>query len=269
MNYGVIQPPEQLADYVRFFWFVEGNQPYIHHAFAYPCPELIFCYKGHFRYGIGHNEDRAMSAGVFGQTETFSRVTLNKSDFGILGAYLYPHAFPQLFRLPAAEITNQALDMKTLCGRDGEILEEKIMLAASNGQRVKLICDFLKLRLKNIRNEHSGICSVIKAVSKLYTETSVLSLAEDNFLSLRQFERRFKELSGFRPKLFLQIARFNSLLNKPFQDKSLTELAYQHGYYDPAHFTHDFRRFSNRNPKEYFNEQTVTAMNRGTVEFGK
>ena len=50
MNFDIIQPAPQLADYVKFFWFAEGNasldKPFAHHAFAYTCPELIFCYKG-------------------------------------------------------------------------------------------------------------------------------------------------------------------------------------------------------------------------------
>ncbi|SHM45827.1 hypothetical protein SAMN05444266_108149 [Chitinophaga jiangningensis] len=32
MNYGVIQPPVHLTDYVRFYWFVEGDLPYVHHS---------------------------------------------------------------------------------------------------------------------------------------------------------------------------------------------------------------------------------------------
>jgi len=56
MNFDIIQPAPQLADYVKFFWFTEGNasldKPFAHHAFAYTCPELIFCYKGQFIFQI-------------------------------------------------------------------------------------------------------------------------------------------------------------------------------------------------------------------------
>src|SRR5690606_14219169 len=158
----------------------------------------------------------------------------------IFGFYLYPHAFAQLFCLPANELTNQAVDIKTLCGKEGEILEEKIMLALDNDQRVKLVADFLEARLKNVRTEFANICSAIKAISNSYQTVTVKSLATNNFLSVRKFERRFKEFSGFNPKLFLRITRFNSILNKPFQNKSLTEIAFDFGYYDQSHFIHDF-----------------------------
>jgi len=228
MNYGIIQPPKYLADYVRFFWFIEGNRPYVHHAFAYPCPELIFCYKGQFRYSFERNADKSMSSGLFGQTATFSQVALNNEDFGILGIYLYPHAFPQLFRFPANELTNQHADLKAL-GKEGEILEEKIMLVSNNQQRIKLVSDFLKARLKNVRTEHTAISSSINTLLNSFQADPVKILADNNFLSLRQFERRFKELSGFNPKLFLRITRFNSVLNKNFQGKSLTEIGIESG----------------------------------------
>lgn len=267
MDYGIIKPPKQLADYVRFYWFIEGNLPYVHHAFAYPCPELIFCYKGHFKYCVALNEDRTLTSGIFGQTETFSRVTLNNEHFGILGVYLYPHAFAQLFRLPANELTNQYADVKSLFGKDGEILEEEIVLASNNHQRAKLVSDFLQVRLKNVRAEYTTISSCITAIVNTYQTSSVKALADANFLSQRQFERRFKELSGFSPKLFLRITRFNSVLHTAFQRKTLTEIGIECGYYDQSHFIHDFQKFSGFNPKEYFNKETIVAADRGTVVF--
>lgn len=267
MNYGIIQPPKHLTDYVRFCWFVEGNLPYVHHAFAYPCPELIFCYKGHFKYGIEHRKDTIFTSGIFGQTETFSRVTLNNEYFGIFGVHLYPHAFPQLFRLPANELSNHYATMDAVLGKDGEMLEEEMMLASNNTQRAKLVSAFLEARLKNARIEHSSISSAITAIVGSYHTSSVQAFADTNFLSLRQFERRFKELSGFSPKSFLRIMRFNSVLNKDFQHKSLTEIGIECGYYDQSHFIHDFQRFSGISPKEYFKKEMLAAAGRGTVEF--
>lgn len=272
MNGKAIPAPQELADYVRFFWFAEGNasidRPFIHHAFAYPCPELIFCYKGQFKYNTAFEAEKNLSPGIYGQTQTFGKV-VSIEDFGIFGFYLYPHALPQLFDLPANELTNQSADIKALCGKEGEILEEKIMLALDNDQRVKIICDFLAARLKNIKTDYINIPSSIKMIISAHQLTSVSGLAGNSFLSIRQFERIFKEFSGFSPKLFLRITRFNSVLNKTFQNKSLAQIAYEYGYYDQSHFIHDFQNFSGYNPKEYFKQETIVANDRGTVELKK
>ena len=270
MNHKVIQPPPQLADYVRFLWFLEyspsNDKPFVHHAFAHHCTEIIFCYKGQFKYKPAFDTEKNLISGIYGHTQSFSRVA-STTDFGIIGLYLYPHALAQLFCVPATELTNQSVDIKTLCGKEGEILEEKIMLAADNDQRINLVMAFLEARLKNVRTEFARIGSTIKAISNSYQTVSVKSLAENNFLSVRQFERRFKEFSGFSPKLFLRIARFNSLLSKHFQNKPLTEIAFDFGYYDQSHFIHDFQKFSGHNPGDYFRSETLFASDRGTVEF--
>jgi AraC-like DNA-binding protein len=272
MEFKIIQPPQQLADFVRFFWFAEydasTDKPFVHHAFAYPYPELIFCYKGKFNYSFELEAAKTLASGIYGQTATFSKIA-SITDFGILGVYLYPHAFPQLFCLPASELTNQHADIKSIFGHPGEILEEKIMLAVNNNQRLKLVCDFLIARLKNVQTGYRNIISSINLIKNSHQLTSVNSLAQNNYLSVRQFERRFKEFSGFTPKLFLRIARFNSVLNNPFKSKSLTQLAHECGYYDQAHFNHDFKKFSGHIPKEYFREETIAATDRGTVEFEK
>lgn len=270
MNYKIIKPPQKLSDYVRFFWFSEGNalinNPFTHHAFAYPCPEIIFCYKGQFKYNMEYGVERILTSGIYGQTQTFSKVS-SESDFGVFGFYLYPHALPQLFGLPANELTNQSADIKALCGKEGEILEEKIMLALNNDQRVKLICDFLEARLQNAKTEYMQISSSIKSILTFGKVTLVKTLVDDSCLSVRQFERKFKEFSGFNPKLFLRITRFNSLLNRDFADQPLAQIAYEYGYYDQSHFIHDFQKFSGSSPKEYFKLETLAASDRGTIEF--
>lgn len=272
MNGKVTLAPQKLADYVRFFWYAEGNAsldvPFVHHAFAYPCPELVFCYQGQFQYQTAFEAEKSLIPGIYGQTQTFGKVA-SKENFGIFGFYLYPHALPQLFGIPANELTNQSADIKTFCGRDGEILEEKIMLAANNDERIKITCDFLEARLKNIKTDYLHIPAAIKTIINTKQAISVNALAANSFLSMRQFERRFKAFSGFSPKLFLRITRFNSTLNKSFLDKSLSQIAYEYGYYDQSHFIHDFQNFSGYNPNEYFKQDTIAANDRGTVELKK
>jgi len=129
------------------------------------------------------------------------------------------------------------------------------------------MCDFLEARLKNERTEYAKIFSSVHLISSSGKMTSIKALADDSFLSMRQFERRFKEFSGFSPKLFLRIKRFNSVLKRTFEDKSLTQIAIECGYYDQSHFIHDFQKFSGRNPKDYFRPETIPATDRGTVEF--
>ncbi len=257
MKYYTIQPPENLADFVQFFWVLEGeatsHQPFVHRAFADSCPELIFYYKGQFhRYVDVLKTERTFASGIYGQYEHHNRFKIN-TGFGLFGVYLFPYALPRLFGLAAKEISNQQLDIENLCGMEGKFLEEKMMLASNNFIRAKIISNFLYSRLQKIKNENNNIVNSIHHIITTNNIASIPSLALSSNLSRRQFERKFIDYAGFSPKLFLRLVRFNSTIKKnSAKIISLTKVAYDFGFYDQSHFIHDFKKFSGYSPGEYF-----------------
>ena len=78
---------------------------------------------------------------------------------------------------------------------------------------------------------------------------NITDLAKNAPISQRQFERSFKEVAGFTPKLYARIKRFETTLNK---SGSLTEIALDAGYFDQAHFIRDFKAFTGLQPRNYF-----------------
>lgn len=72
-------------------------------------------------------------------------------------------------------------------------------------------------------------------------------------LSVSQFERRFRQLTGVSPKMFARLVRFEAVRNTLFCDPTRRplDLVYEFGYTDQAHFIHDFKAFSDRTPGEY------------------
>jgi AraC-like DNA-binding protein len=73
-------------------------------------------------------------------------------------------------------------------------------------------------------------------------------------LSRKQFERIFLEYIGISPKQYLKIIRFQSsiFLKSKNEDISLTELAYESGYYDQSHFINEYRKMTGITPKQFF-----------------
>ncbi len=257
MNYYTIAPPSSLAAYVRFFWVLESDSPYTHRSMADGCAEMVFHYNGIFDELLPDDKtERSAVSGIHGPSQYFRRFRINKS-FGIFGVYLYPFAIAQLFATPVTVLTNQMPDMETFLGSQGKELEEKMMLAVDNSQRVTILTDFLEKRLikNNSRSHH--LCNAIHHIIKHKGNVRVDELASQHFLSTRQFERKFRELAGFSPKLYARIIRFQSAAagyrNK---HKSLTDLAYECGYYDQSHFINEFKSFSGLHPKAYFSGDT-------------
>jgi transcriptional regulator GlxA family with amidase domain len=75
-------------------------------------------------------------------------------------------------------------------------------------------------------------------------------------ISERQLERQFQTQVGLTPKFFSRLLRFQKVFKAVMQNRNLgwSFIASECGYYDQAHFIHDFKSFSGQNPSAYFNE---------------
>jgi len=233
------------------------DKPYVHRSMADGCAELIFHYNGIFDELLHNNKtERSFSSGLAGLSQVYRRFSI-RQNFGIFGVYLYPFALPQLFSIPGQELKNQMLELRSFVGIGAGELEEQMMLAPNNEVRVKIISEFLERRLTNVKREPPGVFEAIKYIIHSNGTTKVEELADRYFLSSRQFERNFKQYAGFSPKLFSRIIRFQSALGEyGYKGKSLTEIAYEYGYYDQSHFIQDFKQFSGHNPSHYFSGKT-------------
>ena len=264
MNYVTISPSPKLAGFVRCFWILEDEispeKPYIHRSMADGCAELIFHYQGCFDEIFSDNKrEPSFHSGLHGQSQHYRRFITDR-NFAIFGVYLYPFALPLLFKMPSDELSNEMPDLGTLLGPEGIDLEERMMLAKNNTERVKIISDFLEQKINRNYRREPAVFSTISHIIQTKGLTNVKQMAEQSFLSTRQFERKFKTFSGFSPKLYARIIRFQAAVDLYGNaEKSLTEIAYDCGYYDQSHFIHDFKEFSGQHPRFFFSGKAEGA----------
>lgn len=88
---------------------------------------------------------------------------------------------------------------------------------------------------------------------------SVEELADVIHVSKRTLERIFKKNVGISPKEFLRIVRFQEVLrrlqsanvdNEISAKESLLQIAFELGYYDHAHLTNEFKKYSGVLPSQ-------------------
>ncbi len=264
LAYRTMVPPAALAGYVRFFWELEGQlapgEPYIHRTMADGCAELVFHYRGPFdELREDGRATPSCRAALHGQSPQFKRF-FTRQSFGIFGAYLYPFAIPALLGLPAPAVTGLEVDLPALLGPEGAALEESMMLAPDTPARVSLLTTLLTARLGKGRAEPPGVFTAIRHIIRERGLLNVEALAERHCLSRRQFERQFREAAGLSPRLFARVVRFQETVKRfGSRDLSLTQLAYECGYYDQSHFIHDFKAFSGHHPRQFFSGQAEGA----------
>jgi len=275
IHYRMYQPQQSLRQFVRFFWSIDAQvseigDPFIHRTLPDNCIELIFYCKGTLSISSSSgNEGNTFTSGIFGQTQKF-RLFKTTSDFRLFGVYLYPHTFKPVFNIPANDLCDQKVDLETLWGIEGKMLEEQIMLADHDEQRIHLVSNFLLKRIKTMTDYDRAFIQNITSVIDQNRVVSIPSFAHECNLSRRQLERKFKAFSGFSPKDFFSIVRFKNVLKEIEQrSKPLAQIAIDTGYYDQSHFTNEFRKLSGYSPREFAVNYPEADDMRATRDFKK
>jgi AraC-like DNA-binding protein len=118
------------------------------------------------------------------------------------------------------------------------------MLTLLEDQLMRLVCETAGLGL--VRHTSSVIAAATGAVA-----IGDLSVAAG--VSSTHLAQRFKEVVGVTPKRFARTYRFAAavLAIDPAGPVDWLELAGRAGYYDQAHFGHEFRAFTGLTPTRY------------------
>lgn len=256
MKFETYFPEKHLTNIVKYYWSLDGKlspaEMYIHRTLANHCPEIIFHYGSEFKEILGDNKiQTSFRTGIHGQTDKVRKFTA-EDNCGIFGVVLQPFAPMLLFNIPAIELKNELVNLESLIGQEGKDISEQIMLADGNHQRILFMNQFLSKQTEDVK--HSSIIHSVRSICMNEGNVNIPQLSNQSFLSQRQFERKFKQLVGFSPKSFSRIVRFKATIdNYRANNKTLTEIAYDFGYYDQSHFIEEFKQFSGYSPKLYFN----------------
>ena len=86
----------------------------------------------------------------------------------------------------------------------------------------------------------------------------IQDLADSAGLSLRHFQRRFRQLTGLNPKHYARICRIgHAVYRKEVEpDAPWTDLAHEAGYADQSHFIRDFKALTGTVPSDFLRGQT-------------
>ena len=162
-------------------------------------------------------------------------------------------AFP-LLGLPASEIRNQHISLEDIWGADAERLRNKMLEATTPAAKLSHLEQALLVKAHTFKRH----AAVAFALERLCTSTNVANVIDQIGLSSRRFLELFSDQVGLSPKQYTRIMRFQSVIRhiaKP-QPIDWTDLALTCGYFDQAHFNHDFRSFSGINPTTYLKHHT-------------
>lgn len=260
MNYQTFEPRQELNGFVKCYWSLESPKqwpPEKQIIVPDGCIEMIFHYGDLYRqYNEAGKSIIQPKCFVIGQLTRPLEIEPT-GETGIFSVRFHPEGFLPFATIPIKELENTAVPLQKLFGEDGQELEQIILNANSNSEKVEHIENFLLNRLVEKQSTDRIIKSTMDTIFTANGQLSINELSKQTNVNRRQMERKFSSTIGLSPKQLSKIIRLQAtlkmLLNKDFT--SLSALAHENEFYDQAHFIKDFKEFTGFTPKEFYGDK--------------
>lgn len=257
MNYQVYTPCPELQPFIKCFWSLEDekqDEPVKQRVLPDGCMEMIFHYGDHYQqYFEDGSSIIQPKSFLFGQITKYIEIAPTGIS-GIISARFLPDGISPFLHMPLTALENRAVPIKEIFGEGGKSLEEQVINANDTNKRIKLIETFLLSKLSEQRTIDAITTSCIDLIFQSQGQIGSAELADKMNINRRKMERKFISAIGMSPKQLARVARLQATL-KMLERKStstLTDVAYENGYYDQSHFIKDFREFTGMSPKYFF-----------------
>lgn len=257
-------PQRPLNNFVALFWFYDGYSPGPHskeRLMPDGSIELVINLKqDQARIYDRKNLDkceRFPGTLVCGPHSSFFVIDTAQQD-SVIGIHFKPGgAFP-FFKMPASELHNLHVSLEDLWGGEAQLLRERLLAAQTPEKKFQVLEQSLLDQAFRPLERHRAVDCALGLFRNIHTAPAMTELADQIGISSRRFIQLFSNEVGLTPKLFARVCRFQQVLQqvRTGADFSWADLAASCGYFDQAHFIHDFKEFSGINPTSYLAQKT-------------
>ena len=252
-------PHQGLQEYVKcyrivHFSFEKGvtppSKPYT------PRPENCLVFYPHdterVEYADGKKKISHLPIALVGQHLAVTNRFIGTHFLGIQIIF-QPGALYRLTGIPLVELNNEYLEADLVFAKDIQFVNEQFHYAKTYMDMVVIANQFVAQLVKKVVKDKHPIDEVSKLMLYKDAAISLDWLARESCLSVKQFERNFKDRTGVNPKLFSRLIRFdNAFRTKNAQpDLDWLSVAIDCNYYDYQHLVRDYKDFTGFSPKQF------------------
>ena len=237
MKYSQVDPDKSLASYIDAYWTAKGDRVNTVTEKILPdgCIDFIFNLGSDCITDNGASNMQSENAYLVG-TMTRFKETLMHNETNLVGVRFKPGGFSAFHKFASLhEITDKTIE----CENRSLFDLKKISV-----DHVAYFNQFFSDKLKK---PNYFLLQVIETIRLHKGQINVEALASKNFTTVRQLERSFKQHIGISPKQLINLTRYQNTMTA-FQNRqpgeSILSIALDHGYYDHAHLTNEFKRYN-------------------------
>jgi AraC-like DNA-binding protein len=176
-------------------------------------------------------------------------------EIHIFNILLQPAGLNRLAGIDMTSLVNEGIAARDVLGKPASLLSDAIRSAPDFASRVTAAERWFGAMLENSAPE-SGIDHTSRLLLVTRGRARIDSLVERSGLSARHFQRRFTAQIGLPPKLYARTVRFDAALiaHRNAPAKPWTEIVYEAGYFDQAHFVRECHALVGLAPSQFIDD---------------
>jgi len=178
--------------------------------------------------------------------------------FELVGAEFTPTGYYKLFRRKANWLTDSIADFSEAHPQVATTLDHRLRSQPGGIESVISVMEYVLRELVASATEVPRVEAVINDITRSNGLIRMRDLYSKQPITSRQIRRDFTEVVGISPKHFAKICQINAVVKAMMDSDSerLRSLALDHGFYDQAHFIHDFRKFVAMDPGGFLRDKS-------------
>ncbi|MEP6610832.1 MAG: helix-turn-helix transcriptional regulator [Mucilaginibacter sp.] len=243
-------PADTLKPYIKHYLVIESHGGAINRVLPDTSLVMAFRYKGNINYTAEGIETRVPGSTISGLRRASRLITYSEDSAALL--VIFKEAAANIFfKLPFHELFEDSVPLYNFIdSRKLSEIEEQLPAAQNNAERINLVEQFLYSHI-NIAREDKLVLAAIERMHAAKGFCKIKDLANSLYISQDAFEKKFRKATGASPKHFSSIIRLRNVITAGKQ-QNFTNIAYDAGYFDQAHFNKDFRLFTGQTPSDFF-----------------
>ena len=234
--YQEFRPSSRLEEHVECFWSLEAAADTRQLVVPDGCMDILLRM---------HKDVYAID--VIGSMTRTEQATI-RSGHTYLGVRFRPGRLREIALVDCSKLVNGAEPLQNVLNINISQFSECISRASAKEEKIELLERVLTIKSDPLSGQRA-----IEALVVEEGNISATELADIAELSQRQLRRQCILLTGMPPKVLACVLRFRkayrTLQSEP--RTGLAEIALDCGYFDQAHFAHDFARFAGSAPSSY------------------
>lgn len=254
MKFDTYIPCDILRPFVKSFAIQETSKQDVYKVLSDTGLVIGFQYKGKLTRILNDVEMPLSISGVTGLAD-HSRTFKNSPDIGTVLVFFKEAGATPFFSQPLHELFRESVSLDNFMLRSELLLlEEQLAEAKTDTQRIAVVEHFLINRMTNIAPDKL-VLAALDLIHKSKGNIRITELMKQLNVSQSPLEKRFRRVVGATPKKFASIVRLKNVIQQYDTINTLTELGYETGFYDQAHFIKQFKLFTGATPEKFFSNK--------------